>query len=123
MPTMVAEHEVVATDILFWCVPRTHYSEELLACILHAKHVRFAPLQFYPMPPSRGTFKIEVYTQNRICECMVDAEEVIVGLFALPCSFRSPFVDSTCSLYGRPVRAAIQLLLVKLIKTIVIYLD
>ena len=35
-----------------------------------------------------------------------------VGLFALPCSFRSPFVDSTCSLYGRPVRAAIQLLLV-----------
>ena len=36
----------------------------------------------------------------------------IVGLFALPCSFRSPFVDSTCSLYGRPVRAAIQLLLV-----------
>ena len=31
-----------------------------------------------------------------------------VGLFALPCSFRSPFVDSTCSLYGRPVRAAIQ---------------
>ena len=46
-----------------------------------------------------------------------------VGLFALPCSFRSPFVDSTCSLYGRPVRAAIQLLLVKLIKMIVIYLD
>ena len=35
-----------------------------------------------------------------------------VGLFALPCSFHSPFVDSTCSLYGRPVRAAIQLLLV-----------
>ena len=35
-----------------------------------------------------------------------------VGLFALPCSFRSPFVDSTCSLYGRLVRAAIQLLLV-----------
>ena len=37
---------------------------------------------------------------------------IIVGLFALPCSFRSPFVDSTCSLYGRPVRVAIQLLLV-----------
>ena len=36
----------------------------------------------------------------------------IVGLFALPCSFRSPFVDSTSSLYGRLVRAAIQLLLV-----------
>ena len=40
----------------------------------------------------------------------------IVGLFALPCSFRSPFVDSTCSLYGRPVRAAIQLLLVNQLK-------
>ena len=36
------------------------------------------------------------------------ARPIIVGLFALPCSFRSPFVDSTCSLYGRPVRAAIQ---------------
>ena len=35
-----------------------------------------------------------------------------VGLFALPCSFRSPFVDSTCSLYGRPVWAAIKLVLV-----------
>ena len=40
------------------------------------------------------------------------AEGDSVGLFASPCSFRSPFVDSTCSLYGRPVRAAIQLLLV-----------
>ena len=40
------------------------------------------------------------------------SESGSVGLFALPCSFRSPFVDSTCSLYGSPVQAAIQLLFV-----------
>ena len=40
------------------------------------------------------------------------SESGSVGLLALPGSFRSPFVDSTCSLFGRPVRAAIQLLLV-----------
>ena len=37
---------------------------------------------------------------------------VCVGLFTLPCSFRSLFEDCTCTLYGRPVRAALQLLLV-----------
>ena len=51
---------------------------------------------------------VDIITISRVGEEPV----VDVGLFALPCSFRSPFVDSTCSLYGRPVRAAIQLLLV-----------